>query len=92
MSLFLHIAWREFRAIATSYPVLLVLMGGVFAYGLLYNYMYAPNVEREVRRFSRGDEEFVDATQNLLLVNAFRWVVSQDKAGNPFLKYQDKIL
>ncbi len=33
-----------------------------------------------------GDEEFMDATQNLLLVNAFRWVVSQDKQGNPFLK------
>ena len=46
--LFLHIAWREFRAIATSYSVLLVLVGGVFAYGLLYNYMYAPNVVREV--------------------------------------------
>lgn len=45
---FLHIAWREFRAIATSYSVLLVLVGGVFAYGLLYNYMYAPNVVREV--------------------------------------------
>ena len=48
MPLFLHIAWREFRAIATSYSVLLVLVGGVFAYGLLYNYMYAPNVVREV--------------------------------------------
>ena len=46
--LFLHIAWREFLAIATSYSVLLVLVGGVFAYGLLYNYMYAPNVVREV--------------------------------------------
>lgn len=33
-----------------------------------------------------GDEEFIDGTQNLLFVNAFRWVVSQDKAGNPFLK------
>lgn len=33
-----------------------------------------------------GDEEFTDATQNLLLVNAFRWVVSQDKDGDPFLK------
>lgn len=31
-----------------------------------------------------GDEEFIDATQNLLLVNAFRWVVSQAKEGNPF--------
>ena len=46
--LFLNIAWREFRAIATSYSVLLVLVGGVFAYGILYNYMYAPNVVREV--------------------------------------------
>ena len=46
--LFQHIAWRELRAIATSYSVLLVLVGGVFAYGLLYNYMYAPNVVREV--------------------------------------------
>lgn len=33
-----------------------------------------------------GDEEFIDGTQNLLFVNALRWVVSQDKAGNPFLK------
>lgn len=31
-----------------------------------------------------GDEEFTDATQNLMIVNAFRWVVSQDKRGNPF--------
>lgn len=33
-----------------------------------------------------GDEEFIDGTQNLLLVNAFRWVVSGDKKGDPFLK------
>ena len=33
-----------------------------------------------------GDEEFTDATQNLLFVNAFRWVVSQDPKGNPFKK------
>ena len=33
-----------------------------------------------------GDEEFMDATQNLLLVNAFRWIASQDKQGDPFLK------
>ena len=44
----LHVAWREFRAIATNYAVLLVLVGGVFAYGFLYNFMYAPNVVREV--------------------------------------------
>ena len=48
LPLCLRVARREFRTIATSYSVLLVLVGGVFAYGLLYNYMYAPNVVREV--------------------------------------------
>ena len=48
LPLCLHVAWRELSAIATSYSVLLVLVGGVFAYGVLYNYMYAPNVVREV--------------------------------------------
>ena len=48
MPLFLRITYREFRSIATNYAVLLVLVGGVFAYGVLYNYMYAPNVVREV--------------------------------------------
>ncbi|MBD8347286.1 ABC transporter permease [Dysgonomonas sp. HGC4] len=37
---------REFRTIATSYSILLVLIGGIFIYGLLYNYMYQPNVIR----------------------------------------------
>lgn len=31
-----------------------------------------------------GDEGFSDATQNLLFVNALRWVVSTSPAGNPF--------
>ena len=39
---------REFLAISTSYAVLLVLMGGIFVYGLLYNYMYAPNIVTDV--------------------------------------------
>ncbi|HLO61086.1 MAG TPA: ThuA domain-containing protein [Bacteroidales bacterium] len=33
-----------------------------------------------------GDDEFTDATQKLLFVNAFRWVVSRNKNGNPFLR------
>ena len=33
-----------------------------------------------------GDEGFIDATQNLLFVNAFRWVVSRDPNGDPFKK------
>lgn len=32
-----------------------------------------------------GNEEFGDATQNLLLVNAFRWVVSRAITGDPFV-------
>ena len=39
---------REYLAISTSYAVLLVLMGGIFVYGLLYNYMYAPNIVTDV--------------------------------------------
>lgn len=31
-----------------------------------------------------GDREFSDATQNLLIVNAFRWIVSRSPSGNPF--------
>ncbi len=33
-----------------------------------------------------GDEEYIDPTQNLLLINALRWVVSRDPAGDPFTK------
>lgn len=38
---------REFKTIGTSYAILLVLMGGIFVYGLLYNYMYEPNLIRD---------------------------------------------
>ena len=37
---------REFRVMCTRYSILMVLSGGIFLYGLLYNYMYAPNVVR----------------------------------------------
>lgn len=33
-----------------------------------------------------GDDEFTDATQKLLFVNAFRWVVSKNQKGDPFQK------
>ncbi|SDZ93431.1 Type 1 glutamine amidotransferase (GATase1) [Xylanibacter ruminicola] len=33
-----------------------------------------------------GDESFMEATQNMLYTNAFRWVVSCDPKGNPFEK------
>lgn len=38
---------EEFRAIVSGYAVLLVLLGGIFLYGFLYNYMYEPNVIRK---------------------------------------------
>lgn len=34
--------------------------------------------------FGHGDEEFTDATQNLLVINAFRWVLSSNEKGDPF--------
>lgn len=33
-----------------------------------------------------GDDEFTDSTQKLLFINAFRWVLSVDKKGDPFKK------
>lgn len=42
------IAMNEFQNIAASYAILLVLIGGIFVYGLLYNYMYQPNLVQNV--------------------------------------------
>ena len=36
--------------------------------------------------YGHGDRCFSDATQNLLTINAFRYVVSQSPEGDPFLK------
>ena len=44
----LRIAIYECRSILHNLPILLVMGGGIFMYGLLYNYMYSPNVLREV--------------------------------------------
>ncbi len=33
-----------------------------------------------------GDESYIDATQQLLFLNAFCWIVSRDPKGNPFDK------
>ena len=44
----LRISEYECRCILRSLPILLVMGGGIFLYGFLYNYMYSPNVLREV--------------------------------------------
>lgn len=59
---------REFLAISTSYAVLLVLIGGIFVYGLLYNYMYAPNIVTDV------PVAVVDNSHSELSRNYIRWL------------------
>lgn len=59
---------REFRAISTSYAVLLVLVGGIFVYGLLYNYMYAPNI------VTGAPVAVVDHSQSSLSRQYIRWL------------------
>ena len=65
---------REFLAISTSYAVLLVLMGGIFVYGLLYNYMYAPNIVTDV------PVAVVDNSHSELSRNFIRWLDATPQA------------
>lgn len=65
---------REFLAISTSYAVLLVLMGGIFLYGLLYNYMYAPNIVTDV------PVAVVDNSRSELSRNFIRWLDATPQA------------
>ena len=44
----LRITRYEYQSILHSLPILVVLGGGIFLYGMLYNYMYSPNVLRDV--------------------------------------------
>ena len=67
-NLTLRVACRELYAISHSLPVLLVLVGGIFLYGLLYNYMYAPNVVHEV------PIAVVDHSQSALSRQYIRWM------------------
>ena len=39
---------RECTAISTRISIIIVLIGGIFGYGYLYNVMYQPNVVRDV--------------------------------------------
>ncbi|MEG1544504.1 MAG: ABC transporter permease, partial [Tannerellaceae bacterium] len=70
---------NEFRTIAGSYSILLVLLGGIFVYGLLYNYMYAPDVVRNApvvvvdnsdTELSRSYIRLLDATEQVEVVAA----------------------
>ena len=59
---------REWRAIATNPAILLVLAGGIFLYGLLYNYMYAPNLVR------KAPVAVVDLSHSALSREYVRWL------------------
>lgn len=65
---------REFLAISTGYAVLLVLMGGIFMYGLLYNYMYAPNIVTDV------PVAVVDNSHSELSRDFIRWLDATPQA------------
>lgn len=59
---------REFLAIGRSYSILLVLIGGIFVYGLLYNYMYAPNLVTD------APIAVVDKSQTKMSRQFIRWL------------------
>lgn len=59
---------HEWKAIATNPAILLVLAGGIFLYGLLYNYMYAPNLVR------KAPVAVVDLSHSALSREYVRWL------------------
>lgn len=65
---------KEFRTIGTSYAILLVLMGGIFLYGLLYNYMYAPNIVTD------APVAVVDNSHSSLSRQYIRWLDATPEA------------
>ncbi len=92
---------HEWRAIATNPAILLVLAGGIFLYGLLYNYMYAPNVVRKApvavvdlshSALSREYTRLLNATPQASvyartpdIVEARRWMEQGEVAGIVYL-------
>lgn len=78
----------EFKTIATSYAIVLVLVGGIFVYGLLYNYMYAPDLVRNVpvvvvddskSSLSREYTRLLDATPEVdVVTNGLDYAEAQD--------------
>lgn len=61
---------REWRAISTNAAILLVLTGGIFAYGLLYNLMYAPNLVRKTPVAVVDNSHSILSREYIRLLNA----------------------
>lgn len=92
---------HEWRAIATNPAILLVLAGGIFLYGVLYNYMYAPNLVRKApvavvdlshSALSREYTRLLNATPQVAvyaqtpnIIEARQWMKQGDVAGIIYL-------
>ena len=59
---------REFLTISQSFAILLVLIGGIFVYGLLYNLMYAPNL------VTNAPIAVIDKSQTKVSRQFIRWL------------------
>ena len=68
----LRMAVYEYRSILGSLPILMVLGGGIFLYGLLYNYMYSPNVLRDVPMVVVDESHTPLSRQYIRLLDALR--------------------
>lgn len=84
----IRIAIHEFRIMTSRLSVLMVLGGGIFLYGWMYNYMYAPNVVREIpievvdectTDLSRRYIMMLDATPQVRVVaNHLGWISAKE--------------
>lgn len=64
------LARDELKTISTSYAILLILVGGTFLYGLLYNYMYAPDLVRNAPVVVVDDSKTDLSREYIRLLNA----------------------
>ncbi|HEY9543986.1 ThuA domain-containing protein [Prevotella sp.] len=86
--------WNPSPRLNTDVEVLLSISPKMYPFGIkdVVNFGDFPVVwtNKKYRmiylNMGHGDECFIDATQNLLFVNAFRWVVSRSPKGDPFKK------
>ncbi len=79
---------REFKTISQSYAILLVLIGGIFIYGLLYNYMYAPNF------VTNAPVAVIDKSQTKVSRQFIRWLnatsqINVYKEGTNFIEAKE---
>lgn len=99
----LSVGKREFYSITSRYSVILLLIGGIFAYGFLYNFMYEPNVVRDApvavvdmsnTKLSREYARLLDATpqahvisNNSDIIDAKELLKKSDATGIVYIPY-----